>query len=1444
MREWLTDDEGVLDDLSAPVGPDNRRPIDHTDAALPHRLPSPEEKAKAAASQVFPAEVVRLDVTGSGFERMTQFRRSLQHFEYVDASAAAGQANEAQRAVKGRKRSKKKSTKKRRNTIACDGDRNDIQHALTADTLNSNDGEKCGSRSSLRQRLNLVHLLRTSLMTTPSTGSKAASAGSALTSSDMSYDESDTNTQSMCNTTTDATSHASSELVVQVTAGNLVTATRTRSGAMMNTISRLRRLGTDHTFVSAPTAIQVDVHAPPHCNANAAAGDPKRVESNARDCDLYELIPSEKEFGTLGTARPAMRGVKLRGNKENKEDGRSSSGNWSASGSSCSTRASLDSDHPRHHHHHHQHHKATVSPLAQRHPRLVQQPQTARSFSPEMDADSALSGDDCSATTTSSIHRAENGHPNHNELDLETSSLYSCDAEGYYTSFHIDSGLKTLKEGQSDGSLHKNRTSVTVEKETNGSDRSSGMSSASGGSTCGQAMVVATPENEYELFGKGSTLSSATTSSAGTVIFRPDGLNSRKKRNSQPPEPPPRNGSNRNSVDSGQIRKLPELVSEAESKEIADALKQLRNNEVDTLHSPEAEPMRANLTQIERIPAMCVITPSITPLPSDEDFQDVAGTARATSLESHIQSAFLQQVAASDVRPAGRTRVNVADLPAAVPASTEATPIVIKASVVKCPTDQELVALSQLPTADSETIQPFSSAGSSESSRSSSLERKKRGARVTLDSDGKVVYSSDSLKRRKAQAGHSTFVEPGQNQERKLDPGTSAFRPNPIGSTGATVSHQSKPLSPPPYRPAPAFNSVRSSSTIPAVRTQPDGQSSSTGNGIPTIMVSRSDSYRLANVDDQVDNASDGAFQRNRSDSYRKANQTLSTAPVSSRLAPLSHTVSGFAVNGETRPRQMAGTGQFISGHLTDRWANNTGQPMNYAIKSPMLVKQISNPAFNAVQASSNARPSRQFYNRQVSSPAMMTSSPLLVKPTNGINNPNVAGRRIYGGPRLLVNPKIFSSPTHQNKSGSVSSLNSSGGSGLDISMTNKKSGLNGVPPSPVVRPPTNAQDRPSFFNITPDGDGITKLNGASSNNSSPLPGYQSLSPPPRMSSLPLAQLSTSTSAEFKRKDFRYNSLPARFKTVADYYASLTGRCSSLEPENHLPSPKSGNVERRTSTLPSPSKAAAMASRNGGRESPEEGGFLEFSAKRSNSFSSSTASGSPVNVQHQQQQGESSPTPSFSSCSLDGSFSTSSLNDSVDIRPGAWPLRPSDAAAPSSSSPQPKMVVHSIGLVKRTTISDFKRKLLQQLHHPASNKKISAVEQLKATQPPPAGIVKGGPPISPDISPVTKHPALENLIRRSARVSYIASRLSQQQQQRNNRFHPHYSPRTDVLSSTIAEGRSEEELAAADDDTATVSSATSSNGASVRRHLSFQANSRRGSSTPSSGSSTPIETSL
>ncbi|VVC96722.1 unnamed protein product [Leptidea sinapis] len=78
--------------------------------------------------------------------------------------------------------------------------------------------------------------------------------------------------------------------------------------------------------------------------------------------------------------------------------------------------------------------------------------------------------------------------------DLETSSEFSCDTEGYYTSFHMDSGLKTLKEEDLSPStpLHT--------------------SNALSNSSTSQNL---TAENEYELFGKGST--STTTSSAGTV---------------------------------------------------------------------------------------------------------------------------------------------------------------------------------------------------------------------------------------------------------------------------------------------------------------------------------------------------------------------------------------------------------------------------------------------------------------------------------------------------------------------------------------------------------------------------------------------------------------------------------------------------------------------------------------------------------------------------------------------------------------------------------------------------------------------------------------------------------------------------------------------------------------------------------------------------------------
>jgi len=112
---------------------------------------------------------------------------------------------------------------------------------------------------------------------------------------------------------------------------------------------------------------------------------------------------------------------------------------------------------------------------------------------------SASSSVTSEGTATPELQAEAGAYPGH--LDDETSSAYSCDTEGYYTSFHMDSGLRTLKEEEPSPmpgiplqtSLHT--------------------SSYSFGSQSNQTVLNA--ESEYELFGRGST--STTTSSAGTV---------------------------------------------------------------------------------------------------------------------------------------------------------------------------------------------------------------------------------------------------------------------------------------------------------------------------------------------------------------------------------------------------------------------------------------------------------------------------------------------------------------------------------------------------------------------------------------------------------------------------------------------------------------------------------------------------------------------------------------------------------------------------------------------------------------------------------------------------------------------------------------------------------------------------------------------------------------
>lgn len=172
----------------------------------------------------------------------------------------------------------------------------------------------------------------------------------------------------------------------------------------------------------------------------------------------------------------------------NKDEPHSSSGNWSAS--SESGRTSIGSEitttttHPKS--------SASSTSLNQNtHPSSSGPPSSIISRRRFLNT-SASSSITSEGTATPELQMFDGLHD-----EGETGSVYSCDTEGYYTSFHCDSGLKTLKEEEPLTPLHS----------------SMALSSTNSFESSGNQTVIS-PENEYEMFGKGST---TTSSSAGTV---------------------------------------------------------------------------------------------------------------------------------------------------------------------------------------------------------------------------------------------------------------------------------------------------------------------------------------------------------------------------------------------------------------------------------------------------------------------------------------------------------------------------------------------------------------------------------------------------------------------------------------------------------------------------------------------------------------------------------------------------------------------------------------------------------------------------------------------------------------------------------------------------------------------------------------------------------------
>lgn len=203
---------------------------------------------------------------------------------------------------------------------------------------------------------------------------------------------------------------------------------------------------------------------------------------------IHERQPSCSSSEKSSVANQNVPAVKLRessqqrrlrrASNENKDEMHSSSGNWSAS--SESGRASIGSEittHP----------KSTTSAATSSNSLNTHTPgsvNSRRKYNPNNSTSGSVTSE--GTLTPDIIHDLHE--------DGETSSVYSCDTEGYYTSFHMDSGLKTLKE--EDGPVTPLHSTTTF---SNSSSSNVGLSA----------------ENEYELFGRGST--STTTSSAGTV---------------------------------------------------------------------------------------------------------------------------------------------------------------------------------------------------------------------------------------------------------------------------------------------------------------------------------------------------------------------------------------------------------------------------------------------------------------------------------------------------------------------------------------------------------------------------------------------------------------------------------------------------------------------------------------------------------------------------------------------------------------------------------------------------------------------------------------------------------------------------------------------------------------------------------------------------------------
>ncbi|KAG6441457.1 hypothetical protein O3G_MSEX001809 [Manduca sexta] len=403
---------------------------------IDHKLPSPEEQLRVIASK-FPPEVVAIDTSGKFFDRMCSSRKSL-HIEN-----GPGETDTVKRRTRTRK-----PRGKRRNTIS-GTDQKELREAIAGDTSNAVASEEIEDN-------NTVMRSRSSDLLKKSPIDPVIKKGHFNSLKQWGKNR--------------------FKIIARSPSASRDSFKDSKAEKSKDSISPIKQ---DENQVQETVTIR-----------KKREGSEDR-RSHQR-CASYSS--SEKSIG-VPTSVPATAtinsGVKLRGTSVQrrlrrsgigKDEPHSSSGNWSAS--SESGRTSIGSEittttvPP----------KSTTSAATSNNSLNAHHGPPSSIISRRRFLNTSGSGSVTSeGTLTPDII-------NDMHEDLETSSEFSCDTEGYYTSFHMDSGLKTLKEEDVIPSTPMHTSNA--------------LSNSSNSQTL-------TAENEYELFGKGST--STTTSSAGTV---------------------------------------------------------------------------------------------------------------------------------------------------------------------------------------------------------------------------------------------------------------------------------------------------------------------------------------------------------------------------------------------------------------------------------------------------------------------------------------------------------------------------------------------------------------------------------------------------------------------------------------------------------------------------------------------------------------------------------------------------------------------------------------------------------------------------------------------------------------------------------------------------------------------------------------------------------------